>query len=79
MSDERITYEFKLAALMDAVRDATKKKSLRDIESIVGISASTLSRMENGKQPDLDTFMKLCATCGLEPGNYFERVVWVRK
>lgn len=79
MTDERVTYEFKLADLMAAVRAATKKKSLRDVEDMVGISASTLSRMDNGKVPDMETFMKLCAACNLEPGDYFERVVWVRK
>ena len=35
----------------------------------IGISASTLSRIENGRIPDLDTFAKLCKWLKVDPSN----------
>ena len=34
--------------------------SLTDIQKKTGISKSTLSRIMNGKKPDIDTFFTLC-------------------
>lgn len=34
----------------------------------VGISAATLSRVERGYLPDLDTFGKICKWLGVDPG-----------
>mgnify|MGYP003577375135 CR=1 FL=1 len=34
----------------------------------IGISAATLSRVERGYLPDLDTFRKICAWLGVDPG-----------
>ena len=42
---------------------------LREAAKIIGISPATLSRIENGKIPDLDTFSKLCKWLELDPGN----------
>jgi transcriptional regulator with XRE-family HTH domain len=36
----------------------------------VGISPSTLSRVENGKIPDLETFGRICAWLGDDPAVY---------
>jgi transcriptional regulator with XRE-family HTH domain len=47
-----------LAALFKAKRG---KRGLRTVaEEIGGVSASTLSRVEQGKLPDLDTFVRIC-------------------
>lgn len=35
-------------------------RGLREIAQITGISASTISRVENGKTPDMETFLALC-------------------
>lgn len=35
-------------------------KGLRAVASEIGVSFSTLSRVEQGKLPDLDTYMRLC-------------------
>lgn len=60
----------KLAALIKAKRG---KKGLRATASEVGeISASTLSRIEQGKMPDLDTFMRLCDWLEVTPEQFFE-------
>lgn len=37
---------------------------------IGGISASTLSRVEAGKLPDLDTFLRLCRWLGASPEEF---------
>jgi transcriptional regulator with XRE-family HTH domain len=36
----------------------------------IGISPATLSRMENGRVPDLDTLKKVCAWLGVDPATY---------
>lgn len=59
-----------LAALVKAKRG---KKGLRDTAKEIGdISPSTLSRIEQGKMPDLDTFLKLCEWLGISPSGFFE-------
>ena len=48
----------KLAALLRAKR---AHRGLREVaDEIGGVSASTLSRLEQGNLPDLETFMRLC-------------------
>lgn len=37
---------------------------------IGGVSASTLSRVEQGKVPDLDTFLRLCRWLGVSPDEF---------
>src|SRR5207249_7254287 len=36
----------------------------------IGISPATLSRIENGRVPDLDTLKKICAWLGVDPSAY---------
>lgn len=55
----------RLAALVRARRG---KKGLRQVAAeIEGVSPSTLSRVENGKTPDIDTFLKLCDWLEISP------------
>ena len=55
----------RLAAL---VRTKRGKKGLRQVAAeIEGVSPSTLSRVENGKTPDMDTFLKLCDWLEIAP------------
>jgi transcriptional regulator with XRE-family HTH domain len=42
------------------------ERSLRDVASELGLSASTLSRAENGLLQDMETFGKLCGWLGLD-------------
>ena len=77
---DRIEYEFDVKEFMRDIRDTCGKgTSLRQLEIRTGISASTLSRMDGGKLPDLQTFMMICGRLELNPSEYFERVVWTRK
>lgn len=48
-----------------------KNISLRDLASSTGISAATLSRIENAKMPDVETFAKLCVYLQVDPRIYF--------
>jgi len=42
---------------------------IREAAKLIGISPATLSRIENGKIPDLDTFAKLCKWLEIDPAN----------
>ena len=84
--DEKRELEFNTDKFMQHVRqeaavnlpnDATP--SLRNIADLVGTSASTLSRIDNGTAPDMETFMAICAKLELMPGDYFSWVTWIRK
>lgn len=45
---------------------------LREAAQQIGIvSASTLSRIENGKIPDMDVYLRLCDWMGVEPQIFF--------
>lgn len=37
----------------------------------IGISKSTLSRVEKQKMPDIETFGKICAWLNTKPNDYF--------
>lgn len=57
-----------LAALLKAKRG---RRGLRVVaEEIGGVSASTLSRIEQGKVPDLDTFVRLCRWLDVSPERF---------
>ena len=43
-----------------------KGESLRETGAQIGVSAATLSRIERGAKPDIDTFMRICKWMGTE-------------
>ena len=47
-----------LASMIKTKRGTSGLRAI--VEEIGGLSASTLSRIEQGKVPDVDTFLKLC-------------------
>lgn len=59
------TFDVSLSILVKVKRES---QSLREASKLIGISPATLSRIENGKVPDLDTFSKLCKWLELDPG-----------
>ena len=73
---KRVEIAFNLPAFMNDVKLKSGLETVRDIGDACGTSASTISRMFNGKIPDIDTFMRMCAAFQLEPGNYFDKQVW---
>ncbi|TAK80417.1 MAG: helix-turn-helix domain-containing protein [Dehalococcoidia bacterium] len=51
------------------VRERRGPRGVRDTATEIGISPATLSRVENGKQPDLATFEKLCRWLEISPSD----------
>ena len=49
------------------VRERRGSRGLRATAAEIGTSAPTLSRIESGKMPDLQTFGKLCRWLELDP------------
>jgi DNA-binding Xre family transcriptional regulator len=46
--------------------------SLDEAAKQIGISKATLSRIENLKTPDIETFGKICKWLETEPNDYFK-------
>lgn len=46
--------------------------TIREAAKIAGVSASTISRIENRKSFDMETFVKLCLWMKSEPSKYFQ-------
>ncbi len=51
------------------VREKRGTRGLREVAAEVGTSAPTLSRIESGKMPDLQTFGKLCRWLSVDPSS----------
>jgi len=45
-------------------------KGVRATAEEIGISPATLSRIENGNMPDLETFAKICDWLNVDPSDY---------
>lgn len=48
-------------------------RGVREVSKEMGISPATLSRIERGRVPDLDTFSKLCKWLVIDPGEVLGR------
>ena len=54
------------------VRAKRADKGLREVAAeIGGVSPSTLSRVENGRMPDMETFLRLCDWLAVAPAEFF--------
>lgn len=63
--------EIDVARFADAVRGKRGKMGVRAASEAIGdVSPSTLSRIEQGRLPDLDTYMKLCRWLGVTPTHF---------
>ena len=49
-----------LTSLGTAVKEKRGSRGIREVADEIEISSATLSRIENGKVPDLKTFSKIC-------------------
>ncbi|MBZ0317914.1 MAG: helix-turn-helix domain-containing protein [Anaerolineae bacterium] len=53
--------EIDIQQLAVQLKEKRGRRGLREVaDEIGGVSASTLSRIEQGKVPDLDTFVRIC-------------------
>jgi transcriptional regulator with XRE-family HTH domain len=66
-----MTHEIDIEEFAAQIRRQRGNRGLREIAQEIGeISASTLSRIENGNIPDLDTFIRVCRWLGLSPDTF---------
>ncbi len=51
----------------EMIKSKRGHQGLRALASEIGVSASTLSRIEQGSLPDIETYIKLCNWLGVSP------------
>lgn len=56
--------------LAQRIQEFRAGKGIREAAKEIGVSPATLSRVENGKIPDLETFGKVCSWIGEDPAQY---------
>lgn len=57
-----------IAALAEKIVAKRAGRGVRETAREIGISPATLSRVENGHVPDLETFRKICTWLNEDPG-----------
>jgi len=67
MSTDRLSPK----ALGNLLQQKRGSMGIRAAAGEIGISPATLSRIENGRVPYLDTLGKVCRWLGVDPANYF--------
>jgi transcriptional regulator with XRE-family HTH domain len=60
--------EITLKNIGAALNHKRGNKGLRETAKEIGISPATLSRVENGKPPDIETFRKICQWMEIDAG-----------
>lgn len=66
-------HEINVTALGEAIqrqREAQKLTVRAAAEKMEGVSPSTLSRIERGNLPDLDTYMRICRWLDVDPAHF---------
>lgn len=61
----------KIERLARRVQERRGGQGIRNTAREIGISPATLSRIENGRIPDLETFGKICGWLHEDPAIYF--------
>lgn len=56
--------------LAEMIKSKRGNRGLRDTAKEIGTSSPTLSRIENGNLPDIDTYLKICKWLDV-PSDYF--------
>ena len=54
------------------VMERRGSEGVREFAKKLGVSPATLSRVENGKLPDLETFSKICDKLDLDPAEILQ-------
>lgn len=62
--------QLNIRVLAERVRSKRASQGIRATAQEVGISPATLSRVENGGIPDLETFGRVCRWLGDDPARY---------
>lgn len=70
MADKRGSFDAEaFYVALDATREA-RKQNWKQVAEQSGVSASTFTRMAQGKRPDVDSLAKLVNWSGLDPNHY---------
>lgn len=73
----RIEWYFDLTRFMVDIHQACgRESSLREIADTCGVSASTLSRMENGLTQSIESVFTICSALELDPRKYIYQMEW---
>ena len=59
--------EISLQTLVEQLKERRGGQGIRKTAEQIGISAATLSRVERGNLPDLETFGKICSWLEIDP------------
>ncbi len=62
----------RLSQIGTLVKEQRGTQGVRQAAKEIGVSSATLSRVENGKQPDLLTFEKLCRWLQMSPSEFLD-------
>lgn len=66
-----MSHEINIEDFATQIRRQRGNRGLREVAQEIGeISASTLSRIENGNIPDLDTFIRICRWLDVSPDTF---------
>jgi transcriptional regulator with XRE-family HTH domain len=69
-----MTTKIDLEAFIAMFKTKRGDRGLREVAGEIGdISASTLSRIENGKSPEMEVFLRLCDWMGVDPAAFLTR------
>jgi transcriptional regulator with XRE-family HTH domain len=60
--------QISLEMLIEKIKTKKAGGGVRETAALIGISPATLSRVERGNLPDLETFRKICAWVEVDPG-----------
>lgn len=56
--------------LFNQIQQEQRRIGLREFAGKIGISAPTLSRLENGNVPDVESFIKVCVWMDVSPSTF---------
>jgi transcriptional regulator with XRE-family HTH domain len=62
--------ELRIEDLGPMIRNERNPRGVRAAAEEIGISPATLSRIENGQIPDLQTFAKICRWLNVDPARF---------
>jgi transcriptional regulator with XRE-family HTH domain len=65
-------YTLNILRFSNLLSEKRGEKGVREFARELGISPATLSRIERGKLPDLETFEKLCSALKIDPAEMLE-------
>jgi transcriptional regulator with XRE-family HTH domain len=70
VSHERRMSSIRMDRLAQRIQEHRAGKGIREAAKEVGVSSATLSRVENGRVPDLETFSRICRWLEEDPAEY---------